>query len=106
MKRFLLLIALLTLTACGPAPDIATVDPPDFIDTGVDSNGWAVIPAGVYPSGIHDHLTEIDYDYQIMITDVTNEQFAQFLNEAVGDHTLSIGDVEVQESENIFVYLL
>ena len=102
MKRFLVLTVLLMLTACGPAPDIATVDPPDYIDTGIDSESWSVIPAGEFPGGIHDHMTEMDYDYQMMITDVTNEQFARFLNEAVGDQSLKIGDVEVQESENIF----
>jgi formylglycine-generating enzyme required for sulfatase activity len=102
MKRIPLLFVLLILTACSPAPDIATVDPPDFIDTGVDYDSWAVIPAGEFPSGQHDHMTDMNYDYQIMITDVTNEQYARFLNEAVGDQTLSVGDVEVRESENVF----
>lgn len=103
MKRIILLmVVVLILTSCGPAPDLATADYPDIIDTGVDSNAWAVIPAGEFPSGQHDHITAMDYDYQIMVTPVTNEQFAQFLNEAVGDNTLSVGDVDVQESENIF----
>ena len=102
MKRFLLLTVLLILSACSAAPDIATVDPPDIIDTGVDPNAWAVIPAGEFPGGQHDHMTEMNYDYQIMVTDVTNQQFAQFLNQAVGDQTVSIGDVEVQEGENVF----
>lgn len=102
MKRILILAILLLLTACSAAPDIATQALPDFIDTGVDSDTWAVIPAGEFPSGQHDHMTEMNYDYQIMVTDVTNEQYAQFLNEAVGDQSLSIGDVEVVESENTF----
>ena len=102
MKRILLLTILLILTACSAAPDVATQALPDIIDTGVDSEAWAVIPAGEFPSGQHDHMTDIEYDYQIMVTDVTNEQYAQFLNDAVGDQTISIGDVEVKESENVF----
>jgi len=42
-------------------------------------------------------------DYRIMITDVTNEQYAQFINEAVADQTIGVGDVEVKESENISI---
>ena len=32
--------------------------------------------------GQHDEETMVAYDYEIMVTDVTNEQFADFLNEA------------------------
>lgn len=102
MKRIILLTVLLLLTSCGPTPDLATAELPDIIETGVDSSAWAVIPAGEFPSGQHNHPTEMDYDYQIMVTDVTNQQFAQFLNEAVADHSISIGDVDVKENENVF----
>jgi len=102
MKRIIIVGLLLVLTACSSAPDIASQAPPQFIDTGVDSNAWALIPAGEFPSGQHNHMTEMDSDYQIMVTNVTNEQYAEFLTAAVADQTVGIGDVEVQESENIY----
>ncbi len=102
MKRIIIVVILLLLTACSSAPDISSQTLPQIIETGVDSNAWVVIPAEDFPSGQHNHMTEMDSDYQIMITDVTNEQYAQFLTEAVADQTVGIGDVEVQESENTF----
>lgn len=101
MKRITIFVIFLILTACSAAPDIASQTLPQIIETGVDSTAWASVPAGEFPSGQHNHLTDLDYDYQIMITDVTNEQYAQFLNAAVADQTIGVGDVEVQESENI-----
>jgi len=92
----------LVLTACSVSPDIAAQALPQIIETGVDSNTWAVIPAGEFPNGQHDHITDMNYDYQIMVTDVTNEQYAQFLNEAVADQSVSIGDIKVKENENLF----
>lgn len=103
MKRFLLLTVILILAGCGPTPDIATAELPAIYETGVDSTSWATIPAGEFPSGQHDHLTEMDYEYQMMVTLVTNQQFAQFLTDAVRDGAISIGEVEVQESENISI---
>ena len=103
MKRIIIIGLLLLLSSCSSAPDIASQTLPQIIDTGVDPGSWALIPAGPFPSGQHNHLAEIDHDYQIMITDVTNQQYAQFLNEALTDQTVGIGDVEVKESENIFI---
>jgi formylglycine-generating enzyme required for sulfatase activity len=102
MKRILIVGLLLLLTACSSAPDIASLSPPQIIETGVDSNTWAMIPSGEFPSGQHNHIMEMKSDYQIMVTNVTNKQYAQFLTEAVADQTVGIGDVEVKESENTF----
>ncbi len=77
------LIALL-LVSC----QTQTASAPSFIDTGVDPDGWVTIPAGEFLSGQHDHETEVDYDYEIMVTDVTNAQFAAFLNEAYADGSI------------------
>lgn len=103
MKRIIIIGLLLLLSSCSSAPDIASQTLPQIIDTGVDPGSWALIPAGPFPSGQHNHLTEIDHDYQIMVTDVTNQQYAQFLNEALTDQTVVIGDVEVKEGENISI---
>ena len=103
MKKFILplLFVTLILSACGPTPDIGAVRLPYYIDTGVNPDSWALVPAGTYPSGQHEHPTEIPYDYQIMVTNVTNQQYAEFLNQALTDGTVQVGQVEVQESENV-----
>ncbi len=92
MKRliFLLIFASLILSACGAPP--APSGPMPVYDTGVDSSAWVNIPAGEYYEGLNQHLLNLDYDYKIMVTDVTNEQFAQFLNDAIADGTLTVKD--------------
>ncbi|MCK4801107.1 MAG: SUMF1/EgtB/PvdO family nonheme iron enzyme [Anaerolineales bacterium] len=102
MKRFLIILLLLFLAACSPAIDISSVTPSEYIDTGVDPESWVLIPSGEFPSGQHDHMIDLDYDYKIMITDVTNQQYSHYLNEVVSDG-ISIGDVTVVENENISI---
>jgi formylglycine-generating enzyme len=103
MKRtlFILILATLTLAACAPAPSIGAITPP-FVDPGIDPESWALIPAGEFPYGQHDHMTRVDYDYEMMITDVTNEQYARFLNEALDDRMISKGQVEVEAGEQVW----
>lgn len=100
MKRLLIVLVLFVLIACGPTPDLAGYTPEEYVDTGIDPGSWAIVPAGEFPSGQHDHLTDLDHDYQIMITDVTNQQYADYLNAALGDGIISIIDVDVIENEN------
>ncbi len=99
MKRAIVaLAAALLLTACGPAPSISTIDPP-YIDTGIDPDSWVTIPAGEFPYGQHDAMTLVDYDYEIMVTDVTVAQYAAFLNTALADGDIYIGEFEAQIGE-------
>ena len=51
-------------------------------DTGVDPDTWAQIPAGEFYFGQHDEIASTD-TYEIMVTDVTTTQYADFLNEAL-----------------------
>jgi formylglycine-generating enzyme required for sulfatase activity len=62
---------------------VTSSGPPLLLDTGVDSGAWAVVPAGEFYQGLHAHLTDIAYDFEIMVTDVTNAQYAQYLNQAL-----------------------
>jgi formylglycine-generating enzyme required for sulfatase activity len=103
MKRTLFILTLLALTiaACSPAPSVGAITPP-FVDTGIDPESWAIVPAGEFPYGQHDHMTLVDYDYEMMVTDVTNEQYARFLNTALADGTISVGEVEVEAGEKIW----
>jgi len=99
MKRIIFIALLLMVVAagCGSAP---TGTPP-IIDTGVDSNAWVTVPAGAYPSGLHDHMTPMDYDYEIMVTDVTVEQYANFLNEALAANAITVGVIDVDAGFNV-----
>jgi len=103
MKRTLFILTLLALTiaACAPAPSVGAITPP-FVDTGIDPESWAVIPAGEFPYGQQDHMTNVDYDYEMMVTDVTNEQYARFLNEAIAAGVIQVGQVEVEAGELVW----
>jgi len=95
MKRALLLMLLsLCLLAGCSAPALPTAVPP--VDTGVDPASWALIPAGPFLYGIHEEEVNLAYDYQVMVTPVTNDQYAAYLNQALADGTLKlVGDAVV-----------
>lgn len=85
MKRVSALFILtgFLLAACSAAP--AATAPIDPVETGVDTAAWALIPAGTFLSGQHNHETLIDYDYEAMVTTVTNAQYAAYLNQALAE---------------------
>lgn len=83
---FLLLAAFL-LTACASAQVNAA---PPQLETGVDPQAWAIIPAGEFLMGPHAEAAFIPHDYEIMVTDVTNAQYADYLNRALGDNAVRI----------------
>lgn len=92
---WIIILILVTLTACAPAPSVGAISPPT-IDTGIDPESWAQVPAGEFPYGQHDHPTLVDYDYEIMVTSVTNAQYAHFLNAALASGDIQIGEVQVK----------
>lgn len=104
MKRaiYSLMFILFVVAGCGSAQDIGAVVPP-YIETGIDPDSWVTVPAGEFPYGQHDHPTVLDYDYKIMVTDVTNEQYAQYLNAALEAGEIQLGDVEVEAGESVTV---
>jgi len=78
---FILLITLFILVSC------AHVDlnaPMPTYDTGIDPNAWAQVPAGEFHFGQHEDIASTDA-YEIMVTDVTKQQYANFLNAALAD---------------------
>jgi len=100
MKRviFSLIFGALLATSCGPAPSVSAITPP-YIDTGIDPDSWASIPAGEFPYGQHDHMTMVDYDYEVMVTDVTVEQYTDYLNQALAEGEVYIGEFEMEIGE-------
>ena len=83
---------ILLLAACAPVDLDA---PMPAFETGVDPEAWALVPAGEFLSGQQAHPTTIDFDYELMVTDVTVMQYLQFLNEAIADSRLRIDDAQV-----------
>lgn len=81
-----ILIITLLLSMCSLYAD----DPIKYVETGVNPNSWALIPSGEFYSGQHQHIQNIDYDFEIMITDVTNEQYANYLNDAITVKTVYV----------------
>lgn len=83
MKRLFLTLSLLTalLASCTPVDLNAPI--PTY-DTGIDPNAWAQVPAGEFYFGQHNDVASTDA-YEIMVTDVTAQQYADFLNEALAD---------------------
>lgn len=74
-------VTLVFLVSCTPV-DLNT--PLPSYDTGVDPETWVQIPAGEFYYGQHDRI-ESTGAYEIMVTDVTVSQYADFLNAAHGD---------------------
>ena len=89
MKRAFILLALISALAVGCASQVPT-EPPPYIETGIDPDSWALVPAGEFLMGLHKHETMVDYDYEIMVTDVTNAQYAEYLNEALAAGAVSL----------------
>jgi len=65
------------------------------IETGVDPDEWVLIQAGEYLRGMHEHVTDVSYDFEIMVTDVTNEQYVRYLNEAHAKGKVKVIDNKV-----------
>ncbi|MEN8098426.1 MAG: SUMF1/EgtB/PvdO family nonheme iron enzyme [Chloroflexota bacterium] len=74
MKKLILLLVLLLLASCSAE----TGEEFEYIETGIDADAWVEIPAGEFLMGQHEHVTDVG-SFEIMLTDVTNEQFASYL---------------------------
>lgn len=89
MNKRLPLLILIAFLLAGCAVSQATPGAPTIeINTGIDPDAWALVPAGEFPKGPHEHVTLVDYDYEIMVTVVTNAQYARYLNAALQGGTI------------------
>jgi len=87
-RLFLICLMALLLAACSSAE----AGEPPAIETGIDPDAWALVPAGEFLEGQAEHPTLVDYDYEIMVTHVTNAQYAEFLNAALADGTIRFNE--------------
>jgi formylglycine-generating enzyme required for sulfatase activity len=88
LANLILLAAL--LAACSPVDLNAPV--PDF-QPGIDPDAWAQVPAGEFFYGQHQAVQTTEA-FEIMLTDVTVEQYAAYLTEAVADGEVKTGEFE------------
>jgi len=89
-----LMLAGLLLMSCASSAGSDT-GPPAQVDTGVDPESWASVPAGPFYEGIHAHPAELTYDFEIMVTDVTNAQYARYLNQALQEGYVQRSGTEI-----------
>lgn len=96
MKRIipLLILVALVAVACVATTNSPGYTPPKY-DPGIDPNAWATIPAGPFFFGEHDEALTIDYPYEMMVTLVTNKQYADFLNRALSDGKVKLADNKI-----------
>ncbi len=97
MKRIFLILGLVAalLASCTPVDLNA---PMPIFETGVNPDAWAKVPAGEFYFGQHEHI-ESTAAYEIMLTNVTVSQYADFLNAALAD-----GSVKLVDNETIGFY--
>ena len=82
-----LILAIIFISACTSV----NIDAPiPTYDTGVSSESWAVIQAGEFLSGQFNEPVMLDFDYEIMVTDVTVAQYVSFLNATLADGTVKV----------------
>jgi formylglycine-generating enzyme required for sulfatase activity len=81
-----LALTLIILASCAPVDLNAPIS---TYDTGVNPNAWAQVPAGEFHYGQHDDI-ETTGAYEIMVTDVTVSQYANFLTAALADSSIKV----------------
>ena len=96
MKRSIFTLSLLIALLASCAPVDLNAPMPAF-ETGIDPNTWAQVPAGGFHLGQHEDMAFTEA-YEIMVTDVTAAQYADFLTTA-----LTEGYVKI-DGENILGY--
>ena len=91
LRAIALAMTLVILVACTPTDLNA---PMRTFDTGIEPNAWAQIPAGEFYFGQHEDINTTD-SYEIMVTDVTVSQYAEFLTAAIADGYVKIDGEQV-----------
>jgi formylglycine-generating enzyme required for sulfatase activity len=87
-KLIFILIVVFTFASC--SEEVIVNSEIKNIETGINPDEWTTVPAGKFFRGMHAKLDTIAYDFEIMKTDVTNLQYAKFMNEAVANQKIKI----------------
>lgn len=95
MLAVLVATSLTTLAGgCGAAPKASSALR-QFAAAGADPGQWARVPAGTFLYGPHNEPVDIPYDYEIMVTPVTNGQYAAYLQKAWAEGMVRVEDGQV-----------
>lgn len=84
------LLTLLLSISCTAQEKSGELQPIKSVNTGIDSEAWVEIPAGEFLKGQHRHEVTIDKAFEIMITDVTNIQYVNYLTEALAKGSIKV----------------
>lgn len=102
MKKASIILSILLIAAllggCGTIPD-TPAGVSQFPSSDVNLDSWAFVPAGEFVKGQHEHEGFVDHDYEIMVTEVTNAQYAKYLAEA-----LAAGTIKINEDKEVMGY--
>ncbi len=93
MRRILPVIIVLALLMSACSKINLNAPMPTF-NTGVESDSWVQIAAGDFYFGQHNETIATDA-YEIMVTDVTTEQYANFLNQALTEGFVKVSDDQI-----------
>jgi len=86
-----MILGVFFVTSCGePAAEIH----PSKVDMNltVKSGEWVQVEAGEFLSGFNEHHIDIDYNYEIMKTEVTNQEYVNYLNDALAVKKISVNN--------------
>jgi formylglycine-generating enzyme required for sulfatase activity len=61
----------------------------------VNPDAWAHVSAGEFLMGQHNERVKIDYDYEMMVTLVTNAQYARYLNQALAEGKVKLAEGKI-----------
>lgn len=92
LQAIALAMTLVMLVSCSPV-DLNAPLPPSVIEMSILTD-WAQVPAGEFYFGQHEDVEYTDA-YEIMFTDVTAAQYADFLNAALEDGFIKIDGEQI-----------
>ncbi len=86
-----LLAGLFFIVSCSEIPDDIHPDTVP-VNLTISENDWVLVEKEEFISGLNENENEVPYDYEIMVTEVTYAQYAEYLNSALGDNLIEIKD--------------
>lgn len=94
VKRGILGLSIIVLLAVACASGQAPATPLKY-ETGIDPEAWVQVPAGEFLFGQFNQRAKMDYAYDIMVTLVTNTQYARYLNQALAEGKVKIVNQQI-----------
>ncbi|MCK5071767.1 MAG: SUMF1/EgtB/PvdO family nonheme iron enzyme [Desulfocapsa sp.] len=58
----------------------------------ISSDAWVTVPGGHFLASLNHHDINIPYDFDIMVTEVTNAQYVEYLNSAFSQKLVTVKD--------------